>query len=141
MNEENDIFAQVAVQRYRARAQRLVAPEPIPVPKRTLPLDTAAGASAFEALPKLSTAAELGLKLDKARQDMAAFLADLAPPLEPSCLAQALEEFDWREETGMDRQDFASILAGAGQWSASKDSPLWPAAGPRRDLLSREVQS
>ena len=129
MKEDKDIFAQIAVQRYEARTQYLVAPEPIQVPKRRLPLDKTVGLSAFEPCSKLSTAADLRFKLDKLRQVMAEFLTDLAPPLETSRLTLSLEEFDWREEIETDREDFTSTLAGAGQWTRVRVPHYGPPLG------------
>ncbi|HTR42585.1 MAG TPA: glycoside hydrolase family 2 TIM barrel-domain containing protein [Pseudomonadales bacterium] len=111
-----DIFARIAVDRRDARSKKLVAPRPIPAPKRKLPLDKIVGASAFEPLPRLETAADLRLKLDDVREAMAGFLSDLAPTLKSSRLILPLEEFDWREETADDRQNFSSTLAGKGSW-------------------------
>ena len=116
MTHTNDIFARVAVERYEARSQQLVAPKPASVPQRKLPLDKIVGGSAFEPVPKLNTAAELRLELEQARQVMAEFLADLAPGLAPSRLKVPVEEFDWREETEADHQNFTTTLAGAGEW-------------------------
>src|ERR1700722_9429769 len=99
MKEGEDIFAQIAVQRYQARVKHLVESEPIQVPKRTLPLDKTQGSSSFKPIIKLSTQAGLCLELSKLRESMAGFLADLAPPLESSRLTLSLEEFDWREVT------------------------------------------
>jgi hypothetical protein len=129
MNEDNDIFAQIAVQRFKARSKHLVAFGTVPVPKRRLPLDKTVGSSAFEPGPKLSTALDLRFKLDKARQVMAEFLEDLAPPLEASRYTLPLEEFDWREETKNDREDFTSTLAGAGQWTRVKIPHYGPPLG------------
>ena len=94
-----------------------------------LPLDKTAGASAFEPAPKLNTAAELRLELEQARKIMAEFLADLAPPLESSRLTLPLEEFNWREETEADRQDFTSTLAGTGEWQRVKIPHFGPPLG------------
>jgi hypothetical protein len=115
--QTNDFFAQAAVERYEARSEKLLEPKPMAVPKRVFPLDKMAGDSAFKPVPKLSTAAGLCLELENARRRMAEFLADLAPPLDSSRLTLPLREFDWREETAADRQDFASTQAGFGQWT------------------------
>jgi hypothetical protein len=117
MKEGEDIFAQIAVQRYQARGKHLVASEPIKVPKLALPLDKIPGASAFKPPSRLNTRADVRSELNKMRETMAAFLTDVAPPLKPSCLALPLVEFDWREETEADRTTFASTLVGAGQWA------------------------
>ena len=115
--QSNDFFARAAIERYEARSKRLVAPSPIPVPKRALPLDKSVGTSSFEPVSKLSSATDLRLELEKARKVMAEYLADLSPPITSLRLSLQLEEFDWREETEADRQDFASTLAGAGEWT------------------------
>ncbi len=129
MEEMNDIFAQFAVSRHAARGQYLVAPDPIPVPKRVLPLDKKAGTSTFEPLPKLSTPAELSEKLDQLRKVMAEFLCDLAPGVPTTRLMLPLDEFDWREETESDRHDFTSTLNGAGQWERVKIPHFGPPLG------------
>ena len=79
VTQTDDIFARVAVQRYEARSKELVAYEPMPAPKKLLPLDNTDGASAFEPITKLDTAEELHKELLKARQNMAKYLSDLSP--------------------------------------------------------------
>ena len=129
MKDKNDIFAQIAVQRYEARGQHLIASEPVQAPKRRLPLDKTAGLSAFEPLSKLTEASGLRVELDKKRQEMAEYLADLAPAIETSRLILELGEFDWREETESDRENFGSTLAGKGHWSRVKIPHYGPPLG------------
>ena len=129
MEEVNDIFAQVAVLRHEARGRNLVAPAPIPAPKRILPLDKKAGTSVFEPLPKLSTPAELSEELEQLRQSMSEFLSDLAPAIPSTRLMLPLDEFDWREEMESDRHDFSSTLDGAGKWERVKIPHFGPPLG------------
>jgi hypothetical protein len=116
MQNHNDIFARIAVDRHTARSKSFVAPEPIPIPNRKLPMDEHPGASAFAPLKKISTNAELRRELAHTRKTMARFLADLAPAMKPTRLVLPLEKFDWRKETPADSQDFFSTLAGRGEW-------------------------
>ena len=113
----NDIFAQIATDRRQARDASLIAPAPEAVPDLTLPLDGAPGTHAFAPTHKMSTHAELLAALADLRSRKAPFLADLAPALPQERLTLELAEFDWREETCVDRRDALSVLAGHGAWT------------------------
>jgi hypothetical protein len=116
MIESNDIFSWAATQRYEASGRDLVAPGPLPVPNRILPLDRQPGASAFKPAKKLNKLEDVHRELARSRRRMARFLADLVEPMQSCRISLPLEHFDWREETDNDRRDFLSTLAGAGQW-------------------------
>ena len=113
----NDIFAQIATDRRQARDAGLIAPAPEAVPDLTLPLDATPGTHAFAPAHKMSTHAELLAALADLRSRKAPFLANLAPELPQERLVLALDEFDWREETGADRRDALGVLAGRGAWT------------------------
>jgi len=114
--QTNDFFSEVAVDRYESRSELLVSPAPVPVPKRTLPLDKSIGTSAFKPLSKTRTAADLTRELKQYRLEMAKFLADVSPVLDSCRIVLPLDEFNWREETEADRQNFTTTLAGEGEW-------------------------
>jgi hypothetical protein len=115
MTSANDIFAQIAVDRHDSRNHQLVAPAPLPVPNRRLPLDKSPGASAFEPLRKINTAAGLHQELARERKRMAKFLVNHAPKIESNRIVLGLEKFNWRQETVADRGNFASTLEGGGE--------------------------
>jgi len=117
MTSANDIFAQIAVNRHDSRNHQLVAPAPLPVPNRRLPLDKAPGASAFKPLRKINTASGLRQELARQRKQMAKFLADHAPKIESNRIILDLQKFNWRQETAADREYFASTLCGGGEWT------------------------
>jgi hypothetical protein len=125
----NDIFSQIAVERYESRDQQLASPEPVPIPKRRLALDKTIGASAFTPVSKISTAAELRRELEQTRRAMSEFLADLTPRLDSYRIILPIDEFNWREETEADRQTFTSTLAGRGDWKRVKIPHYGPPLG------------
>jgi hypothetical protein len=116
MKPDMDLFAGIAAQRYAGRDGNLVAPEPIPVPDRVLPLDRQPARSAFRPAAKLHTAEGLRKELTKYRKKMTPFLADHAPAMTDTRIAADLAEFDWRVEREADRRDFPATLAGDGAW-------------------------
>ena len=113
----NDTFARVATDRHQARDARLATPEPEVAPDFTLPLGATPGMYAFAPAHKMSTHTELLTALADLRSRKAPFLADLAPALPQERLILPLAEFDWRVETGADRQGFLGTLAGHGAWT------------------------
>ena len=112
-----DIFARIAMDRYVLRSKNLVAPEPVPVPNRTLPLDKRPGDSAFTAPRKICTPQELRRDLAQARRATAKYLRDFAPAITSSRIVRPLERFAWRKETEADRRNFPATLAGKGKWT------------------------
>lgn len=117
MNSATDIFAQIAVKRFDSRDQHLVAPAPLPVPSRSLPLDKTPGASGFKPARRISSASQLRLELARKRKQMARFLEDHAPSIQSSRITLPLNKFNWRQETAADRENFASTLTGSGDWT------------------------
>ena len=122
----NDIFAQIAAERYEERAKNLTAHEPAPVPPRVLPLDRKPGTAAFTPSVKIADAAALKTELIRQRKAMGKFLADLAPAPADYRITLPLKKFDWREETADDCRDFPATLAGYGHW----ERVLIPHYGP-----------
>ncbi len=129
MIQANDIFSWAATQRFEASGRDLVAPGPLPAPRRILPLDKSTGASAFRPPKKLEEPGKVSRELAQLRRRMDRFLADLAEPMPSSRILLSLEEFDWREETDDDRRSLLSILAGAGQWSRVRIPHYGPPLG------------
>jgi len=113
---ETDIFARIAVQRLSDRHQRLAEPEPAPVPDTDLPVRRRGRAVDWPAPPAITSAAELRAELDRSLKRHQPFLRELAPELESTRLRKPVWRFDWRVESPQDRADFASTLAGAGDW-------------------------
>jgi len=113
---EADIFARIAVQRLSDRHQRLAEPEPAPVPDTDLPVRRRGRAVDWPAPPAITSAAELRAELDRSLKRHQPFLRELAPELESTRLRKPVWRFDWRVESPQDRADFASTLAGAGDW-------------------------
>jgi len=117
MNSATDIFAQIAVKRFDSRNQQLLAPEPLPLPNRRLPLDKIPGVNKFKPLRRTSTASQLRLELTRKRKQMAKYLADQAPKVQSTRITLGLDKFNWRQETASDREDFAATLSGVGEWT------------------------
>jgi len=113
---ETDIFARIAVQRLSDRHQRLAEPGPAPAPDVDLPVRRRGRAVDWPAPPAITSAAELLAELDRSLKRHQPFLRELAPELESTRLRKPVRRFDWRVESAQDRTDFASTLAGAGDW-------------------------
>lgn len=126
----NDIFAQIAMSGQKARDKSLVVHPPPAVPARGLPAKRHAPSAAFRPLPRIDTPEKLKQELARQRRRHARFLVNLAPPLEPTRLSVPLEEFDWRQETPEDRQDFDGLVQGRGQWQRVRIPHYGPPLGP-----------
>jgi Na+/melibiose symporter-like transporter len=123
----SDPFARIATERYEARCRDLIAPSPIPAPRRPLPLS--ARLEALKPANKLTTPARLRKELATARKAAARFLRELAPPVTSTRTILDLDRFDWREETRADRRDFTGTLAGRGKWSPVRIPHYGPPLG------------
>lgn len=113
---QEDLFAKIAEQRADSQRATLVEPLPPTLPERYVPAARSDERAAFRPQAKVDTPEKLRAELGKARQKMARYQRNLAPVAPSARLTVPVESFDWRLETHSDRQDFASVLSGAGEW-------------------------
>jgi hypothetical protein len=111
-----DLFAKIAEQRADIQRVALIEPLPPELPERYVPAARSDARAAFRPKAKVDTPEKLLAELGKARQRMARYQRNLAPGAPSARLTVPVETFDWRLETDSDRQDFASVLSGAGEW-------------------------
>lgn len=112
---QQDTFADIAAQRETVRAHLLIEPQPPVLPEITLPLSPATK-PLFIPAEKLDTPAKLKRELARQRKAYAKYLRNVAPPIEDTRITVPVDAFDWRIETPVDQQDFASVLQGQGAW-------------------------
>jgi beta-galactosidase/beta-glucuronidase len=115
-----DVFAEIGAREVDYLDRRLEPVEPEKLPERFLPLDAAATSGGFTPAKKITTPEQLRAELERQRQRHEPFLRDLAPALTSRRIQRRIESFDWRIETGDDRADFGSALAGRGKWEKVK---------------------
>ena len=72
---------------------------------------------AFVPIDKMDTKEELNAELDKMRLNYAPFMQDFAPAIQNTRFKINLNTFKWKEETEHDKQNFAALLNGEGNWS------------------------
>ncbi len=124
-----DKFAEITAIKYDYSDRNLVGTPPPALVRRLLPMAADAQSAAFRPAAKITTADELRRELQRQRERHAAFLQDLAPPLDDARVRLPLEMFDWRVETEQDRADFAVTLAGKGKWQQVKIPHYGPPMG------------
>ncbi|MCK4999283.1 MAG: hypothetical protein KAS23_07105, partial [Anaerohalosphaera sp.] len=113
---ENDVFAQIAVQRLESRSKDLAEPKPLPVPKKQLPLLKTDKPTGFKPQRKMATPAQLDRKLQQLRRKYSRYMKDLAPALRDHRISMPLDKFNWRQQTESDIENFANVLDGRGKW-------------------------
>ncbi|MBN1556706.1 MAG: beta galactosidase jelly roll domain-containing protein, partial [Lentisphaerae bacterium] len=114
-NRHTDVFAEIAARGSGRAREPLVTPGPPPLPDTVLPLN-GDGAAGFAPRAVAASGEAFSRELKALRDRMAPFLEDLAPELENRRRREELAVFDWREETGADRQDFGRVARGEGEW-------------------------
>jgi hypothetical protein len=123
-----DKFANIGTREYANKTHLLVVPQPPVLPD--IELDVVHNpSSVFKPVKEISTKEELYAELDKMRKEYEPFMSNMAPPL-VSCRYQIpLSEFDWREETKSDVENFPSTLRGEGTWERVKIPHFGPPLG------------
>ncbi len=115
MNQADDLFARIALNREAQQRELLYEPQPPELPRTFLPAAHSNPSAAFRPLPKIDTARKLQRELERQRMRYARFMRNLAPPLEPTRTLVPLETFNWRLQDGH-ADDFTAALNGAGAW-------------------------
>ncbi len=113
--QSEDNFAKIGNMQVAIRTHLLKDNVPEELPQKYLPVSHNK-ASAFKPFDLMDTPEELVKELDKMREAYQPFLANLAPKVEQSRERMMLTSANWRIETPADRQDFAGVLAGKGEW-------------------------
>lgn len=109
-----DVFADIAARHTEKRDAGLIEPQPPHLSRNELPWN---GAAADLQLPeKLDNAEKLAAELEAYRQQYRPFLADLAPDCASTRRVCHLQRFQWRLETGADREDAQRLRDGRGDW-------------------------
>ena len=135
-----DYFADIATALPSEARAQLVAPVPPLCPDRVLPLSPAPESFARPLPPRISTFEEMTEALVTLREEYAPFMADLAPAIAATRSSLELGEFQWREETPGDRADFASVLAGKGDWTTITIPHYGPPLGKASTLYRTEFE-
>ena len=135
---QQDRFAQIGGQSYLLRRDLLVEPGPPDITRKTLPVSIS-NASSFAFSRPAETAEILKKELDSARKRYAPYLRDLSPLGQTGRRRLSVDSMQWRLETVEDRQDFASTLAGKGNWKPVAIPHYGPPMGHAVSYYAREV--
>ena len=134
-----DEFAQIAAQKSDSTRTALIQPAPPPITERLIP--ASGKPEPFPPMPRMETQEQLESAVAGLRKEMAAFLENHAPALDPTRFRQPLQEFDWRVATGADRSDFVKVLHGEGLWESVRIPHYGPPVGKAVTLYRSSFQA
>ncbi|HUT43172.1 MAG TPA: glycoside hydrolase family 2 TIM barrel-domain containing protein, partial [Desulfobacterales bacterium] len=116
MDNKNDLFANIALQRITHRDSALIEPQPPLLPEKYLPSDKNDQKAIFTPISKIDSFDSLSSELDSCRKKYKKYFDNFAPLLPSERTKIELTTFDWRIETEKDQKDFLFVLAGQGTW-------------------------
>lgn len=115
MQQNGDVFAQIAAKRLQQRNEELMEPSPPSLAPISLPVQPGSK-QAFIPPSKRDSAAQLARDLETLREKYLPFLQSCAPKLDDHRLRHFLATFDWRPESDSDRRNFTGVVEGKGEW-------------------------
>ncbi len=127
-----DIFAEIAAQRETMRSKTLVEPVPMKLPKIVIESKKSDPKAVFRPAPKMRTREELDAELQRQRQKVEKFMANLAPAIESTRQVIPLVNFGWHVETEAEKKDFGCALRGEGEWQSVRIPHYGPPLGRAR---------
>ncbi|WP_150451269.1 sugar-binding domain-containing protein [Arenibacter lacus] len=113
--QETDFFAEIGNKIQNERMSLLEEKLPPKLPEIEIPLSKGKKYS-FKEVPEISTKKELYKELEVLKKKFLPFMENKAPEIKATRDRVYLSEFQWREETPEDRQNFKGTLNGEGQW-------------------------
>lgn len=111
-----DQFALIATAGPTDRSGGLVEPQPPELPEIVLPVEPSAGRDFFTPLPRRDNPEAVSAELQAMKETFASFMQRLSPPLPLERPKMPLESFSWKIGGDAACSNFASVLAGEGDW-------------------------
>ncbi len=134
-----DKYADIGTREFEHRTDLLIVPQPPLLPDLSLDL-VHNPSSVFNPVNEISTKEELYAELDKMRKKFEPFMQNLAPAVVSSRHQISLSEFNWREETQGDIDNFPATLRGEGKWQLVKIPHFGPPVGRAVTYYYKEVE-
>lgn len=138
-HKTSDFFADIATSLPGKQRHHLQAPSPAAVPDLELPLAGATVSNRVPA-PRITTFEEMQAALAELREKHHPFLQNLAPELPSTRDRLEFKTFSWRIEQPEDRQNFATVLQGAGLWQTVEIPHYGPPLGQAATLYRCEFE-